>query len=214
MLLKWIVCQIKKQDHDAFSTSQEGWSGMAKEPGFLGQCGGWKDAKMACVLGLWTDAEAQRKFLVEGSHDSILSASQQGKVLQSWTTTLLEQRFPMPGQFPNLQVALSAAPATAFLRVADCWVPPEQNDAFLEAQKSTWLPAMQKAKGMLGGAFCADGVGRFMVVTLWHSEKHHQAYAEDDLPKLLKRVREKEAVPHRLKGYAFPLQPSWTVSPA
>ncbi|PCJ52892.1 MAG: hypothetical protein COA70_10830 [Planctomycetota bacterium] len=211
MLLKWIVCQVAKQDHDAFAVSQEAWKGMANEPGFLGQCGGWKDAKTACILGLWENAEAQHKFLTEGSHDSILSGSQQGEVLKSWTTTLLEQRFPMPGQFPDLQSALDSAPEAAFLRVADCWVPPEQKGAFLKAQESTWLPAMQKANGMLGGAFCSDDVGRFMVVTLWQSEKHHQRYAEEDLPKLLKRISEKEAVPHRLKGYAFPLQRSWTV---
>ena len=186
---------------------------MFTEPGFLGQCGGWKDPKTACILGLWSDAEAQGKFLLEGRHDSILSESQQGEVLKSWTTTLLEQHSPMPGQFQDLQTALGSAPKSAFLRIADCWVPPELKDSFLEAQASTWLPAMQKAKGMLGGAFCSDGVGRFLVATLWQSEKHHLRYADDDLPRLIERANQKDAVPHRLNGYSFPLHQSWTVIP-
>lgn len=98
--------------------------------------------------------------------------------------------------------------------LSNAWVPPGQKQDFLGAQESTWLPAMQKAKGILGGSFCYDGIGRFMVVTLWQSEKHHARYAEEDLPKLLKRVSEKESVPHRLKEYSFPLQSRWAVNPA
>ncbi|MDA0666434.1 MAG: DUF4937 domain-containing protein [Planctomycetota bacterium] len=147
MLIKWIVCQVAKANTEAFSVSQEAWSGIHAEPGFIGQAGGWNDSKTACVLGLWESAEAQNQFLQDGQHDAIVKASNQMSLLKSWSTTLFEQRYPMPGRFPDLQTALASAPETAFLRVADCWVPPEQKQVFLRAQESTWLPAMQKAKG-------------------------------------------------------------------
>ena len=214
MLLKWIVCRVAKENAEAFSVAQEAWQGMQTEPGFLGQCGGWSDGKTACIVGLWTSAEAQNAFLQDGQHDAIVKASNQMALLKSWTTTLLQQRFPMPGRYADLQQALAAAPEGALLRVADCWVPPDQKTTFLKEQESTWLPAMQKADGMLGGSFCADGVGRFMVVTLWQSEKHHTRYVEEDLPKLLKRVSEKQAVPHRLNGYTCSLNANWVVNPA
>lgn len=213
MLLKWILCHVAKENLEAFSIAQEAWCDLRGEPGFLGQCGGWSDRKTACVVGLWESAEAQNKFLQDGQHDAIVKASDQMAYLKSWTTTLLEQRFSMPGRFSDLREALTAAPEGAFLRVADCWVPPEQKTAFLDAQKTTWLPAMQQANGMLGGSFCDDGFGRFLVVTLWQSEKHHMRYSEEDLPKLLQRVQEKHAVPHRLRGYAFPLNERWAVNP-
>lgn len=214
MLLKWIVCQVAKESTKAFSEAQEAWSDVQSEPGFLGQAGGWSDRKTACIVGLWESAEAQNKFLQEGQHDAIVKASDQMSLLKSWTTTLLEQSFPMQGRYVDLESALAKAPQSAFLRVADCWVPPDQKQDFFNAQESTWLPAMQNAQGMLGGCFCEDGAGRFLVVTLWESEKHHTRYVEEDLPKLLQQASEKDAVPHRLKGYAFPLQGSWAVNPA
>ncbi|MFK5955088.1 MAG: DUF4937 domain-containing protein [Planctomycetota bacterium] len=211
MLLKWIQCQVSDLHHDAFSTAQEAWRGIATEPGFLGQYGGWADAHTACILGLWESAAAQQRFLLEGSHDSIVAANQQMHYMENWSTSLLEQVFPMPGEASDLAVALADAPAGAYLRIADCHIPLTQQPSFLIAQESIWLPAMRDASGMLGGGFYSDAGDHFLVATLWESADHHQRYQTEDLPGLRAQVQALQALPSSMSGYAIQLHPSWTV---
>jgi len=211
MLLKWIVCRVAQQQRDVFSNAQQAWQALAAEPGFLGQCGGWADDQTACILGLWQSAQAHQRFLLEGSHDAIVSASQQMYCLESWSTALLEQVSTMQGRDLDLATALTHATEHALLRIADCTVPRVQQPAFLQAQSSIWLPAMRDASGMLGGSFSTDGGNRFLVATLWESAEHHQRYRAEDLPSLRAQVQTLSALPPDVVGYAIELRPNWMV---
>jgi hypothetical protein len=168
---------------------------------------------MACILGIWESRDHQVAFLRHGIHDAIVQDSRQLENLSSWETALLDEIHPMPGEGPDLVFALQEAPDSAFLRVADCRVPPNRHPAFLEAQRGVWLPAMRQAEGMLGGCFAADRAGRFLIATLWRDASSHRRYAQDQLPGLRDRVGHRNALPQDLSGYGFPLENAWLVKP-
>jgi heme-degrading monooxygenase HmoA len=217
MLLKWIRCQVEPEQTASFARAQEAWAPLTRVEGFLGQCGGWQaqqgNPALACILGIWESRERQEAFLHHGIHDAIVEGSRQLKTLSSWETVLLDVVHPMPGEFPDLALALQQAPASAILRIADCHVLLDQQPAFLQTQREIWLPAMRQADGMLGGCFATDHDGRFLVTTLWRDASCHRQYAQERLPGLRDQVTRLDALPEDLSGYAFPLESAWHVKP-
>lgn len=213
MLWKLIRCVPKIGEAYAFATSQEAWRAIRREPGFGGQCGGWTTPEQteAWVLGLWQNRAAQERFLKEGSHDAVVTASGQLDTLESWTTTLLEQQEAMPGEHGDLKRALTLAPPTALLRMADCQVPEERQAQFRATQTELWLPAMAEAPGMLGGGYAWDGENRFLVATLWRDAQAHRSYSEVLLPRLREEAEACGAYPPQLTGLQIPLESRWTV---
>jgi RimJ/RimL family protein N-acetyltransferase/heme-degrading monooxygenase HmoA len=83
MLVKWITCQVKKEEKAAFKKAQDAWSEVNKSPGFLGQAGGWNldNPIEACVVSFWKDEEAYHYFM-KNIHNNILNSNQQKTTYQ------------------------------------------------------------------------------------------------------------------------------------
>lgn len=209
MLLKWIVCDVGKDKQTAFSVAQQQWTAIKAAPGFITQLGGWvSESGNACILGLWKNHDSYKHFMEE-IHDTVTVSNKQAVTYSKISTTLFDQQFIMPGSADSLQ---SAARHADFIRVADCTVKPELINTFINKQSSIWKPGMQKAKGMLGGAFwkSVKSPNNFLVSTFWNSKKHNSSYEANILPLLRKQAQALEEI-NQLTGYTITVEPSWTI---
>ncbi len=214
MLVKWIVCEVAPESRDAFSRAQSQWRRLESVDGFRGQVGGWdarntsESCHVACIVGLWRDADSYRDFM-SNAHDSVVEASGQAATYTSATTALYEVQLDIGGSRSDLGAAIADS---RFLRVADCRLRPGREAHFRKVQADVWNRYMAAAGGLSAGAFSQSirDTGRFLVTTLWESEQSHAAYVRDVLPKL----RERAAVGGdvgKLHGHAAVLEPVWRV---
>jgi heme-degrading monooxygenase HmoA len=207
VIAKWIACRLPPEGHQAFSESQQGWSRIAEEPGFLNQCGGLSlDA--AFVIALWQDRAAYGRFM-SAAHDRFASAKEQARLYTSIAVSIFECQSDIRGAQPNFRKAL---PLARFLRVSDCVVRPPRVLCFIDAQRTIWSPGMAVAPGMLGGTvwMCSSHPNRFLVTTLWVDARSHYEYVRQRLPGL-RRLANNEQDLLSLTGVTIPLVESWTV---
>ncbi len=140
MLIKWIVCKVKPEDHTRFSKAQEAWGELSGAEGFIAQFGGWdlKNNGDACILGLWRDKESYDKFM-NSVHDKVFEGNAQENTYESISVSLFDAVLDMPGLHENLVASLSEG---RYLRVADCNVKPDHINHFVTVQRELWIPAM------------------------------------------------------------------------
>ncbi len=215
MLFKWIDCRLNAAKKEAFTQAQAGWKAIQNQPGFGGQFGGWMarpeaDQLRARIVGLWQDQECHRQFLEGGVHDSIVREQNLDDLLEDWKVDFLQHELAMPGQFPDLTTALHHVSPGAWLRVAECRVPPTQASHFWQAQEEIWRPAMESAPGMLGGCV-ATSERNILVLTLWESRARMEAYRRQTLPAVLAQCAQRGALPASLVDGSLGLCPDWTV---
>lgn len=212
MIVKWIVCAVPAEDRAAFAKAQTGWSALASSDGFGGQAGGWnlRDPHQACILGLWRDADAYRRFMAE-EHDRIAQSNEQSRLYASIATAIFESVIEIPGSERSMQAALASGQV---LRVADCTVRPGQEPSFYDVQREIWNPAMQSSQGQLGGVvsrqMTADGSTRHLVSSFWTSAAAHDDYVAKRENALREQAQFERDV-EEMRSSLILLEPSWTV---
>jgi heme-degrading monooxygenase HmoA len=212
MLLKWIMCRVPEPLQVPFSAAQSKWRQLSKVPGFLGQLGGWnlRAKEEACILAIWKDEPHYKQFMQQ-QHDKIVRHNDQLGTYESIDVSLLTPTYDMPGCRESMMASLQDACA---LRIADCFVKPEQEAHFVEMEQKIWIPAVCTAEGMLAGAFSKvdHESPRYMVTTLWASIEAHDEYAERTLPALRKASGLSEDVQQFDSGVVT-LKNDWLVLP-
>jgi len=213
MLLKWIVCTVSDECKNSFSEKQQKWKEISSISGFLGQVGGWdlKAPDDACIVCLWQDQFSYKEFM-EKEHDRIFLDNNQAAVFEKIEVTLLEPTSIMPGVHKNMLDCLHLAKA---IRVADCFVIPEREEHFNQAEKQIWIPGMAQAQGMLAGSY-NKALGkdvRYIVTTLWASLEEHNQYAQTLMPEMQKKSEVSHDI-KRMLGRVIVLDDNWLVAPA
>ena len=209
MFGKWIRCQVSNPSQKAFDEAQCLWSSIARCRGFKGQFGGFH-ADFAMILALWEKMDDYQHFM-SNTHDEVMATSSQHQTYSSLEAHLLERVMVMPGAKSSFS---SAIPTAEVLRIADCLVHENRVADFIDRQHRIWAPGMAQAPGMLASLFWSfiDQPNRFLVSTLWRSQKEHDNYATSLLPKLRATARpDRDLI--ELKGCSFKLNPRWTVVP-
>jgi len=210
MLLKWIVCQVSRNQRAAFSRAQRQWSALRSVGGFCGQVGGWnlKEAGQACILGLWADQKTYGHFM-EQVHDGIVESSGQRRTYGAGSVLLIDALLDIEGTRPTLDAALADG---GLLRVADCLLKPGRAAHFIEMQRTVWNPRMADAGGMLAGAFglVQGQADHYLVFTLWKDEGVHRSYVERVLPTLQQRAKITDDL-RQIRGYAVNVELGWRV---
>jgi len=214
MRLKWIQCEVSQNHRDAFAVAQQAWRRLKTVDGFCGQIGGWdlKNPSLACVLGLWSNEYAYRRFMND-VHDGIFNTSGQQETYSKIDVLLAEVLIDIPGTRSHITAALADG---QLLRVADCQLLPDRDDHFMVMQRSIWNPAMAATGGMLAGAFgqVADQTtSHYLACTLWQNETVHKRYVQSILPTLQRRAELDQDLRH-ISGYFVRLEPAWCVLPS
>ncbi len=207
LLVKWIVCDVAPTSRNEFSQAQEGWAVLSGEDGFVCQVGGWdeKSPDTACVLAVWTDAEAYERFMCD-HHDAILRASGQPDTYRSVRVATGQPILEMRGDRNGIGVFVTAG----VLRVADCVVLPGHEDHFRRVQEHVWLPGMASADGMLGGLFSQVGERRYLTTTGWRDARSHERYVHERVP-ALRAAAGTAGDLQRIESHVLSLIPAWTV---
>jgi heme-degrading monooxygenase HmoA len=215
MFLKLIICQTT--DPSRFAAGQQAWRPLAEVPGFLGQLGGWSvaNAREAVILGLWQDAAAYERFMVD-RHDGIAADAGQAAFIGSIQVQCFEQDLDIPGRYADLAALIRALAETRpaavpCLRLVDCTVHAEARDGFRQGQQALWNPALT-ANGVLAGLF---GVGvtdpqHFLTVSVWESAAVHDAYNRHVVPQLMRQV-DVISTCRTIGGRVVALDPDWSV---
>lgn len=212
MIVKWIVCMVPTGERAAFSKAQSEWSKLASVDGCGGQVGGWnlRDPHQACILGLWRDEDAYRRFMAE-EHDRIFQGNEQGRTYSSIAVALFESVIEIPGSEPTMQAALANG---RVLRVADCAVRIGREQSFYDVQREIWNPAMQSSQGQLGGLVsqmpATESSHRHLVSSFWTRAAAHDDY----VAKRENALRERAQIERDVEGMRSSLillEPAWTV---
>ena len=186
---------------------------LANVQGFRGQVGGWnlKSSGQACILALWQDEDAYRKFM-EHEHDEIVSDSKQEETINAVYVTLFRSVLDMPGELKELHCCFNVG---AVLRVTDCILKPGREEHFLEAERDIWAPKMGNSAGMLGGIFSKsiEQEQHYLVTTFWRSLEDHANYVRDVFPEISSKARPDNDI-SELTSSLVNLEPNWTVLPA
>jgi hypothetical protein len=201
MLLKWVRCQVAPERRRPFSHAQAGWRRLAREPGLVGQTGGWDVTSngTACVLALWRDRRAYADFMAT-RHDGLVAATGQAGTYAA-----------IDAVAGDVMLAIDGSDGSGtIIRAADCGVRAGRVEHFLAVQEQVWIPGMQAAPGMLGGWVARLAPQRFLVATWWSDLPSHAAYVAERLPGL----REQVDLPRdlaRLDGHVIAVEPRWQV---
>ncbi|MET9611013.1 DUF4937 domain-containing protein [Streptomyces sp. NPDC006512] len=206
---KWIGCTVPVAARGRFAAAQRAWAAIGDQQGLVGQVGGWEaPTGRARVLGLWSDAEAYRRFMRD-RHDEVLAGSRQGESCTAIDTAAGETVLVMAGESASLARAVQDA---RLLRVADCRLLPGRDERFLDVQREVWAPGMAAAGGMLAGVVIRLDPHRYLVTTLWSGHAAHERYLAAHFPAL----RARAGLPDDLRsttGHLIPLEPDWCVLP-
>lgn len=213
MIVKWITCAVPGEERAAFAKAQSEWSALASVAGFGGQVGGWnlRDPHQACILALWRDADAYRRFMAE-EHDRIVERNGQGRTYSSIAVSLFESVIEIPGSERTIQEALSSG---RVLRVADCQVGAGREPNFYDVQREIWNPAMLAMSGQLGGLVSRERLTegesqRHLVTSFWtHAAAHDDYVAKRE--SVLRKQAQIERDVEELRSTLILLEPSWTV---
>jgi heme-degrading monooxygenase HmoA len=210
MYIKWIVCQVKEGMKDAFSHAQEQWISTAEAEGFIAQAGGWntQNESEACIIAFWESREYAERFMAT-LHDRIVEENRQSETYHTINVAYFDGLLEMKGQTTSLAEAVGTS---ELLRVADCVVHSGRTGHFESVQQSVWLPAMQQAKGMLGGMFskAVDTSNRYLVSTFWDTGAHHDQYRKEQVPILRENASVTDDL-QKLIGKQIHLVKSWNV---
>ena len=78
MYLKWIVCDVQKDQIHEFSVAQKKWKKIAIADGFIAQLGGWNvnNQSEACILSVW-EHKVDLDIFMEDLHDQIFENNNQ-----------------------------------------------------------------------------------------------------------------------------------------
>ncbi|MCP5045690.1 MAG: DUF4937 domain-containing protein [bacterium] len=211
MLLKWIVCTVKKNLRPEFHEAQVMWKESAAAEGLVAQVGGWdtRNENEACILSVWESQQAYDLFY-QYVHDAITTKNHQAGTYEKIEVLFADPVVHMRGELNNLA---DCAGSASGLRVADCIVKPGRQDHFVDMQLTQWAPAMQQAEGMLGGKFSRvrEHDRRFLVTTFWASRRQHENYCEHVLPGCRKRAGVDDDI-DSISGRFIHLVPGWNVS--
>ncbi|MCA0173251.1 DUF4937 domain-containing protein [Bacillus sp. RAR_GA_16] len=82
MLIKKVVCHVKEEMRETFSSGQERWSGLYDCKGFVAQYGGWSDENIAMIIGFWKNRQSYARFMNE-HHDTIYLKTNQRECIKS-----------------------------------------------------------------------------------------------------------------------------------
>lgn len=207
MIIKWIVCKVPPSSKEAFSSAQQQWKALAGVKGFYGQFGGWnrKDPREACIVSLWENRESYERFM-KREHDRIFYGSGQKNTYESIQVHLYRNKMELKAS----QGAMIGE--GALLRIADWVIKAEKNNHFIKMQEKVWTPGMASAPGMIGGWF-AESIQapyRYLVLSLWETEQHHDAYARECLSDLLRAAQTEKDI-QAMDGKVIRLENSWSV---
>lgn len=201
MLVKWIRCGVL--DRAGFERGQRKWAGLAGEPGFRGQGGGWSRAQpgVAHIFAFWDGREYHDAFMA-GAHDR-LAASQAG-TYESLGVKLFDHRL-------DVKVGFRARFSDAdLMRVACCRVRPDRAEHFTLMQERVWNPAMAGSPGMLRGVFAEGQRGDFLVLSMWDTATEHGKYRDSSVARLSERA-DLEADVLSVAGDVVDVVQAWTV---
>lgn len=210
MFIKWIICEVKAKNKEAFSRAQEQWVATASAEGFIAQAGGWnlKNNSEACIIAFWKSEDHLKLFMKE-LHDTIFHSNEQEGTYESIHVVHYETQLTMEGSANSLVEAVRNA---RFLRVADCKVKSGKVTHFEKVQEEIWIPAMRNSKGMLGGKFSRSVLdqNRYLVTTFWNTLENHAYYSKNILPGC-RQKSEVEDDTDSVSGKLVELEPSWKV---
>lgn len=83
MLIKKIICEVKKDHAIAFALGQERWKEIKHIDGFVAQYGGWSESEhKAFIIGFWRSRLSYNEFM-EKCHDLIYEKTGQGGTIES-----------------------------------------------------------------------------------------------------------------------------------
>jgi hypothetical protein len=201
MLIKWITCLTA--DRAAFDIGQRTWAALHRQPGFLGQGGGWsrREPGLAHIFGCWADRPSHQAFMAR-THDHLATA--QAGTYHSIEVRLFERCLDIGEGFRGDFTFASLA------RLAYCHVPAERQDHFIAVQAEVWNPGMTSAPGMRGGMFARRGQTEFLVLSLWLSVMDHDRYLTERFPSLRAQSRAADDL-DSITGDLVELEPHWTV---
>ena len=219
MITKYIRCEVPAASKAAFSKGQSLWNETAYSEGFRSQLGGWELSKgksangkstssKAMILAHWQDMESVKSFM-KLAHDPIAEKTNQAETYSALSVSYLSAVMNIPASNQDNQHRVESG----FIRIADCYVAPDKVDAFIQEQKTLWNPGMQQAKGMLGGELCQfiDEANRFLVISYWQSESHHNNYTTQHFPALKQQAA--TDIIETISGHNIQTEPSWRITP-
>ncbi|WP_053216116.1 DUF4937 domain-containing protein [Guptibacillus hwajinpoensis] len=83
MLIKKIICEVKKEHAIAFALGQERWKEIKHIDGFVAQYGGWSESEhKAFIMGFWRNRSSYNEFM-EKYHDPIYEKTGQSGTIES-----------------------------------------------------------------------------------------------------------------------------------
>ncbi|MDP4549299.1 DUF4937 domain-containing protein [Alkalihalobacillus macyae] len=83
MLIKKIICEVKKDHAIAFALGQKRWKEIKHIDGFVAQYGGWSESEhKAFIIGFWRSRSSYNEFM-EKCHDLIYEKTGQGGTIES-----------------------------------------------------------------------------------------------------------------------------------
>ncbi|MFC4078268.1 YdbC family protein [Salinithrix halophila] len=188
MLVKWILCDVRREKRTLFSRAQTSWNALRYIEGFLGQVGGWNVNRPweACVMGFWKDSQSFQRFMID-FHDRIFEGSAQAETYDSIRIALSLKVEEMKGEEKNLYTALRQG---EFLRVSDMATRVGGDLNVAKEQREVWNPALSNAQGMLRGIFSREleHRERYLVTSIWQDESSLQGFHDQQIPRLRERL--------------------------
>ncbi len=82
MLIKKVICHVKEEMRETFSSGQERWHGLCDCKGFVAQYGGWSEENVAMIVGFWKNRQSYAQFMNE-EHDVIYMKTNQRDCIES-----------------------------------------------------------------------------------------------------------------------------------
>ncbi len=210
MYIKWIVCEVKNNLKEEFSSAQEKWIETKNSEGFIGQVGGFdlNNKTDACIISFWENDDALNIFMNK-FHNKIFFNNNQSDYYNSIKIDFFNPILTMEGEFQFLGDFLEKG---KILRIADCFVKSNKTNHLEFAQNEVWVPCMKNSTGMLGGMFSKDvnNSPHYLVSTFWDSLENHESYVEKVLPRLQEKSQVKNDIT-KITGRKIKLIDSWKI---
>ncbi|MCL1049925.1 DUF4937 domain-containing protein [Shewanella abyssi] len=219
MIVKYINCQVKPNLRSTFSKGQCCWQRTAQSAGFIAQTGGWQ-GNQATILALW-DAKSSVDSFMQLAHDAIAEDANQQGSYSRLEVGYWQHDLDIPGQQNTSSSQITGSTMRAaklmaeaqFIRTAQCIVPADKVDGFIEEQRSLWNPAMAAVTGMLGGLLLRSSTNdkQFLVITFWLSEASHQHYTKHVFSGIKALAKYKPLV-EEIQGGQIIIDPQWQIA--